>query len=196
MADALSIAHQGVTITVNERHGFDTTAIENIPVYLFTAGGAYLGQSAKTDASGKVMFNLPPANYQVRADYLSSQTWSEVFNQADVSVEIAHWPVDSACVCRRVGSVRCSRVPVYSGRRLSGPGGTHGFCWDDGVYSPGGQFTSSERITTGSQVWSEVVNILADEQTVTDMDLDLQLSDLTLNPNTVRFDGTPPKYCA
>jgi ribosomal protein L30E len=89
-SDVLAIAHQDVTVTVNERYGFDTTALEDIPVYIFTAGGAYMGQHVTTDASGLVTFNLPAADYQVRADVLSSQTWSAVFNQADVSVDIAH----------------------------------------------------------------------------------------------------------
>jgi hypothetical protein len=46
----------------------------------------------------------------------------------------------------------------------------------------------------GSQIWSDVVNILAGEESITDMDLDLLLSDLTLNPNPVRVDGKPPAY--
>jgi hypothetical protein len=49
-----------------------------------------MGQHVTTDASGQVTFNLPPADYQVRADVLSSQTWSAVFNQTDTTVNIDH----------------------------------------------------------------------------------------------------------
>jgi RHS repeat-associated protein len=46
----------------------------------------------------------------------------------------------------------------------------------------------------GGQAWSPVINILAGEETATDLDLDALLSDLTLSPDPVRFDGTPPSY--
>ena len=48
--------------------------------------------------------------------------------------------------------------------------------------------------TNGSQIWSDVVNILAHEETVVEMDLDVLMSDLTPNPNPMRFDGVAPKY--
>ena len=90
LSDVLSIPHSDVTVTVNEVYGYDTAPLENIPVYLFTASGAYMSITAATDAQGQVAFNLPQADYKVRADYLSTQTWSDVFNATDATVAINH----------------------------------------------------------------------------------------------------------
>jgi RHS repeat-associated protein len=46
---------------------------------------------------------------------------------------------------------------------------------------------------SGTQYWSDVVNILADEETAVDLALDLLALDGTRNPHPKRFDGTPPK---
>jgi RHS repeat-associated protein len=193
LADVLTITHQDVTVTVNERYGFDTTALEDIPVYIYTAGGAYMGRNATTDASGQVVFNLPPADYQVRADVLSSQTWSAVFNQADVSVDIAH---GQSALHVFAGGSDLYDVPVYlfteAGAYLgrverTDSAGMAAFLIPAGAYKLRVDYD-------GSQIWSDVVNILAGEESITDMDLDLLLSDLTLNPNPVRVDGKPPAY--
>ncbi|MBW1775363.1 MAG: hypothetical protein JRJ82_21150 [Deltaproteobacteria bacterium] len=65
--------------------------------------------------------------------------------------------------------------------------GTVSFLVPDGTY----KFRVD---TNGSQTWSDVVNILAHEETAVEMDLDVLMSDLTRNPSPVRFDGVPPKY--
>lgn len=55
----------------------ETTAIPDIKVYLFSAGGAYLGVSGTTDETGTVGFNVTEAEYKLRADYLGYRFWSE-----------------------------------------------------------------------------------------------------------------------
>ena len=44
----------------------------------------------------------------------------------------------------------------------------------------------------GTQYWSDVINVLADEETAVDLALDLLAMDLTNDPDPVRYDGTPP----
>jgi RHS repeat-associated protein len=192
-SDVLAIAHQDVTVTVNEKFGVDVVALENVPVYLFTAAGAYMGQHVTTDASGLVTFNLPAADYQVRADHLSSQTWSAVFNQTDTTVNIDHGRstvhiFTSGSDLYDVPVYLFTQAGAYLGRvERTDPAGLASFMVPEGAYKLRVDYD-------GSQMWSDVVNILAGEESITDMDLDLLLSDLTLNPNPVRVDGKPPAY--
>ena len=58
--------------------------------YLFTEGGAYTGISTTTDNNGESHFELPYQNYQVRADFLGKQYWSDLFIWNDSSVTIPH----------------------------------------------------------------------------------------------------------
>ena len=193
LTDVLSIVHSDVTMTVNEAYGSDITALDGIPVYLFTAAGTYMGITAGTDVQGKVTFNLPEADYKVRTDYLSGQFWSADFNATDVTVDIPH---GLTTVHVFETDVDLSDVPVYLftetgaylGRQertdLSGivtfsiPQGTYKFRVDHG----------------DNQIWSDVINVIANEETTAEMDLDVLVSDLTTNPNPVRFDGTAPEY--
>ena len=122
LSDVLSIPHTDVTVTANEVYGYDTTPLDNIPVFLFSATGAYMSITAATNAQGQVTFNLPQADYKVRADYLSTQTWSDVFNATDATMAINHG-------LARVHVFRTSLdiydAPVYL---FSGPGGYLGQC--------------------------------------------------------------------
>ena len=51
-----------------------------VKIYAFTSGGTYLSLSATTDSSGEVLFTDFPssASYKFRADFQTSQYWSEV----------------------------------------------------------------------------------------------------------------------
>ena len=51
--------------------------LEGLPVYVFTETETYLSITDMTDADGKVSFRLPAGTYKFRADYQSSQYWSE-----------------------------------------------------------------------------------------------------------------------
>ena len=50
----LTIDHQDVTVTVNREFDGDIQSAAGIPVYLFTAAGAYLGIKTSADAQGQV----------------------------------------------------------------------------------------------------------------------------------------------
>ena len=50
--------------------------LEGVPVYVYTASGAYLNKVAHTDATGGVTFRLAAGEYKFRADYQSTQYWS------------------------------------------------------------------------------------------------------------------------
>jgi hypothetical protein len=47
--------------------------LADVPVYVFTAGGAYLGMTAHTDGQGQVSFDLADGSYKFRADYRGYQ---------------------------------------------------------------------------------------------------------------------------
>ncbi len=49
----------------------------DIPVYVFSASGQYLGISETTDSNGIITFYLPAGTYKFRADYQNSQYWSD-----------------------------------------------------------------------------------------------------------------------
>ena len=84
----LSIPHSNRAVTVQGIYAMDQQAIANIPVYLFTSSGAYQGITRTTDPNGQTSFFLPDADYRIRADYLGSQFWSEVFRAADTNITI------------------------------------------------------------------------------------------------------------
>ncbi|MCP3888581.1 MAG: hypothetical protein GY702_06865 [Desulfobulbaceae bacterium] len=192
LSDALTIAHTDVTITVNEVYGVDSDPLESINVYLFTESGAYQGQNAQTDASGQVVFSLPDKAYKVRADYLGGQHWSDVFTSVDTSVDIDHGyanihvtntgtDVDGAPV------YLFTQTGSYLGRvQSTDTGGLTSFLIPAGAYKFRVDYS-------GAQYWSDVVNILASEETAVDLALDLLAMDGTRNPHPVRFDGTPPR---
>ncbi|CAB1080534.1 hypothetical protein D1AOALGA4SA_8213 [Olavius algarvensis Delta 1 endosymbiont] len=193
LSEVLIIDHQDVTVTVNEVYGYDTMPIEGIPVYLFTAGGPYQRMTAKTDDQGQVIFNLPEADYEVRADYLSGRFWSPVFNGTDVVVDIGH---GLAAVHVTDAELDLFDVPVYlfneAGKYLrrverTDSAGMATYLVPEGTYKFRVDYD-------GNQLWSEPVSILADEQNDIEMDVEMLLSDLTTDPSPARFDGTPPVY--
>ncbi len=48
--------------------------VANMPIYVFSAAGSYLGLTRTTDAAGQVRFRLPEGSYKFRADYQNSWT--------------------------------------------------------------------------------------------------------------------------
>jgi hypothetical protein len=68
------IREETAEITVNTGAG----SLQGVKVYLFSAGGAYLGLNQKTDETGQVAFQLPTGvSYKFRADILGGKYWSE-----------------------------------------------------------------------------------------------------------------------
>ncbi len=88
LLDNFLIPHQDVTISVLSSFQNNSSPIESVRVYLFTASGAYMGQNRMTDTSGQVLFSLPDQLYKVRVDYLGNQFWSSEFKSQDTTVTI------------------------------------------------------------------------------------------------------------
>jgi hypothetical protein len=68
------IREETAEVTVNTGAG----SLQGMKVYLFSAGGAYLGLNQKTDETGQVTFQLPTGvPFKFRADILGGKYWSE-----------------------------------------------------------------------------------------------------------------------
>ncbi len=192
LSDALTIDHTDVSISVSQVYGLDSEPLDNIPVYLFTESGSYQGVNARTDAAIQVVFSLPDKAYKVRADYLGGQHWSDVFTSEAAVVDIEHgyanihvtdlgFDVDAASV------YLFTQAGSYLGRvQQTDAAGQAAFLIPAGAYKFRVDYS-------GTQFWSDVVNILAGEETVVDLALDLLALDDTKNPQPKRFDGVPPK---
>ncbi|MEJ2046914.1 MAG: hypothetical protein P8X92_02245, partial [Dehalococcoidia bacterium] len=106
----LNIAHQYMSVTVEGIFAGDIQPIVNIPVYLFSQAGSYLGLNQSTDDWGQVLFTLPEKPFKVRADYLGQQFWSEEFTGEDTTVTI---PEGIAQVHVDVAGQDLGGIPVY-----------------------------------------------------------------------------------
>ena len=76
-----------VHVTLNGSDVFD------VPVYLFTETGSYLGQYERTDTLGHAIFLIPANTYKFRVDYNGTQYWSNIVDvlpgvKTDVDVTI------------------------------------------------------------------------------------------------------------
>ncbi|MFH2043999.1 MAG: RHS repeat-associated core domain-containing protein [Pseudomonadota bacterium] len=189
MSDVLSIAHYDV----NEVYQSAFTPLESIKVYLFTSSGAYQGINATTDFQGQVIFSLPAQDYKVRADYLGSQYWSEVFNSQNTAIDIGH---GYASIHVTETGTDIYDAPVYLftetgsylGRVIrTDSAGMARFLIPAKAYKFRVDYN-------GTQYWSDVVNVLTNEETTVDLQLDLLAMNLTNDPNPVRFDGKPPEF--
>jgi len=105
-----TIAHQDVTVTVEGDYNGDLELKEGLNVYLFIADGSYLGQYQCTDSQGQVFFNVPQEAYKVRADYLSTQYWSQDIIWTDETVTINEGIAE---VQVTTGVAPIENVPVY-----------------------------------------------------------------------------------
>ncbi len=110
---SLTIPHHQSVATVSTQLGGDQQLLENVPVYLFSSQGSYLGIKQNTDAAGSVSFNLPQLDYKVRVDYLGQQFWSETFNSADTAVVIGEG-LARITVSDSAGALSGVRVYVFT----------------------------------------------------------------------------------
>jgi hypothetical protein len=106
----LLIAHRDVGVTVNGVFRGIDAPMGGIVVYLFNPAGSYLGQSRRTDGTGRAAFNLPEGTYKVRADYLGWQFWSAPFTWQDAMVNI---PMADATVTLTGSGQPRAGIPVY-----------------------------------------------------------------------------------
>jgi hypothetical protein len=166
----LSIPHTPAEITVQGLYQGTAAAIQDIPVYLFTSAGSYVGQRLVTNSSGKVFFNTPDRLYKVRADYLGRQFWSQEFIQNNMSVDI---PMAEAEVTVTGSGFPRDDVAVYvysrSGSYLgvnsrTNTQGRVAFRLPEGFYKfrvdyQGSQYWSNEETLTGHQVNPVIVSV-------------------------------------
>ena len=192
LSGVLAIAHQDVAITVNEAYQASLTPLENIKVYLFTSAGAYQNINATTNAQGEVIFSLPQKDYKVRADYLGGQYWSPVFNAQNAAIDIAHGYAnvqvsEHGAAVYNAPVYLFTNTGTYLGRMLrTDAAGLARFKLPAKAYKFRVDYNSR-------QYWSDVVNLLPNEETAVTLLLDLLALDSTNNPALVRVDGTPPR---
>ena len=82
----------GGTLQVDLRMD-ESTPLAGVKTHLFSESGTYLNRSATSDASGLLSFQVPEANYKIRADHFGSQFWSviaTVYADVDLVFEIPH----------------------------------------------------------------------------------------------------------
>jgi len=195
LSDVLTIPHHDVAVTVNQAYQGVYTPLETIKVYVFNEGRAYQGVFGTTDDRGEVSFSLPEQGYSVRADYLGEKYWSDpITPQMDqiVSVDIPHGQANVHVTDSGIDVVNAivylfAENGSYLGRYETTDGfGNAGFTIPEGTYKFRVDYS-------GSQYWSDVINIISDEETQVQMRLDLLALNLTNNPLPDRIDGIPPE---
>ena len=94
-------------------------------VYLFSAGGAYLGLYGDTDITGRVFFSLPAgASFKFRADILGKSYWSDVISVSDGMTYLV--PISGGGGCFQVSVRRDASMPIEGVKTyLFNEGGTY-----------------------------------------------------------------------
>jgi RHS repeat-associated protein len=193
LSDTLVIPHQDVTITVNGVYGAESDPLEGVSVYLFTASGSYMGQNQVTNSLGQVTFNLPQEYYKVRLDYLSGQFWSDVFVWQDADVDIDHGIVD---VHVTFNGEDVADAPVYLFTTSGSYLGRYEYtdAYGHAAFLIPAQSYKFRVDYDCTQYWSDVVNVIAHEETDVEMPLEQLAFNKTNDPNPSRYDGKPPVF--
>lgn len=158
----LTIPHHVVNITVNSTYQGASTPLADINAYVFTPAGSYLGLTQKTGSDGKVSFTLPDKDYKVRADYLSQQYFSAVFNAQDTTINI---PMADAEITVVQGSQNLNGINVYAFTTTGSYLGIHGTTNDTGKTTfrlPAGTYKFRADYQ-GSSYWSAEETLTADQ---------------------------------
>ena len=108
----LDLGHRDVAVSVEGVYG-SAEPLAGVTVYLFSPPGSYLGNSAVTDAAGRVVFSLPDQEYLVRVDYLGQQFWSQVFRSQNTTVSIGRGLADIH-VQRAGNDIQGAKVYLFS----------------------------------------------------------------------------------
>lgn len=147
------IAHKAVAITVKGVFAGNEAVKQGVNVYLFSPGSSYLGLAGKTDADGKVSFNLPEQPFKVRADYMGKQVWSDEFTWTDKAVMI---PEGLAAVHVGLLGQNLPDIPVYVFNAAGSYLGLNGKTDSAGIREfrlPEGEF-KFRADTLGNQYWA------------------------------------------
>jgi RHS repeat-associated protein len=195
LSTTVLIEHRDVTVSVGKQWGDSPTPMPGVKCYLFTEAGAYTGITTTTDENGEAHFSLPYQNYQVRADYLGSQYWSDLFIWHDASINIAHGELvfsvyDSGTAINGASVYLFTEAGSYLGlsSTTDNAGQVH-------FIVPEAGYTLRIDVN-GEQYWTTVINVLPSQQN--DYQLDLTADSLTLdptnNPRPTRWDGKPLVY--
>jgi len=192
LSDVFTIQHQDVLITFDGLY-LSAEPLVGLKVYLFTSAGSYQGQYQLTDTSGQVSFSLPEREYKVRVDYLGEQFWSDPFQWLDTTVTI-NQGLATIHVHRTGVDVEGAKVYLFSdgGSYLGKYETTDAYGEVEFLLSTSAfKFRVDEG---GNQYWSEVINIIAGEENLVELDLDLLALRPTNDPHPVVLHGTPPAY--
>lgn len=181
----LTIAHQTIAVTVGVDYPSATT-LEDVPVYLFTSSGTYLGVSETTGLDGQVSFLLPEQEYKVRADYMGFQYWSEPFQSQDAAITIPQGTID-VHVMQSGSDVAGAQVYLFNetGSYLNvsqstGADGTAGFTLPI-------QSVQFRVDVDGEQHWSEAVRPTANQPNLFTMDLSSEPGEDPLSKGLVGY---------
>jgi Flp pilus assembly pilin Flp len=153
------------TVTV---HKFSGEAASDVPVYVFDGDGGYTGMSGRSDADGRVVFDLPAGRYNFRADYEGNQYWSGVVNHPQVTstlIEVGKPQVTVQVQDDNGDGIAGVGVYVFDGdgNYLDDNGNTN---WAGAVVfelAPGNYMFRVDYL--GSSYWSEEVSVVGETTT-------------------------------
>lgn len=187
----LAIPHTDVAFTVQGQYA-DAFALQGVKTYLFTGAGTYMGLSSTTDTEGRVIYSLPEQSYKVRADYLEEKYWSQETAGEDRSIVVEHGGV-AVQVTRAGTPIAGARVYVFSGAGAylgqsvaTDGGGAAAFTLPVNIYKLRIDYS-------GSQYWTDGVELIEAQAVSLDLDLDALATNLTADPYYARYDGEMPK---
>ena len=158
-----TVAHQDVIVTLDNGTPEVFEPLAGINVYLFKPSGSYLGKNQVTDENGQARFHLPRQPYQIRADFLGQQYWSDLFTWTDPIVTI---PMADVEITVTGGGFPAQDQAVYvfspSGSYLGIRQTTNG---DGKVFLrlPQGEYQFRADYQ-GSRYWSDVESVTAAQQ--------------------------------
>ncbi|MFH0726834.1 MAG: RHS repeat-associated core domain-containing protein, partial [Pseudomonadota bacterium] len=90
------LSHQDNIVDINTGGGAVTVKVEKapgspltgVPVYVFSANGAYFGLSKQSSDQGAVSFDLSDGSYKFRVDYLGYSFWSNTISVPSTLSEV------------------------------------------------------------------------------------------------------------
>jgi hypothetical protein len=172
LSEVFTIPHQDAGVTIEGVYQGIIEPIAGINVYLFSPSGSYLSRKNTTDDNGQVIFILPEKEYKIRADYLGLKFWSDIFQYQDVTLSISQGQAQIHAY-RSGADLENANVYLFSG--TGSYLGRHETTDSTGLTEfiiPAGSFKF--RIDEGGdQKWSDVTDIIADQLSVIELDLDL-----------------------